>query len=41
MIRRHAMVIDEDVEKKLRHLQADLIKKTGKLVTFPVVIMIL
>ena len=38
MIRRHTIVIDEDVEKRLRHLQADLIKKTGKSVSFSAVI---
>lgn len=38
MIRRHTIVIDEDVEKKLRNLQADLIKKTGKSVSFSAVI---
>lgn len=38
MIRRHTIVIDEDVEKKLRHLQADLIKKTGRSVSFSAVI---
>lgn len=38
MIRRHTIVIDEDVEKKLRYLQADLIKKTGKSVSFSAVI---
>lgn len=38
MIRRHTIVLDEDVEKKLRHLQANLIKKTGKSVSFSAVI---
>lgn len=38
MIRRHTIVIDEEVEKKLRHLQADLIRKTGKSVSFSAVI---
>lgn len=38
MIRRHTIVLDEEVEKKLRHMQADLIKKTGKSVSFSAVI---
>jgi hypothetical protein len=38
LIRRHTIVLDEEVEKKLRHMQADLIKKTGKSVSFSAVI---
>lgn len=38
LIRRHTIVLDEDLEKKLRHLQADLIKKTDKSVSFSQVI---
>ncbi|MBI5698089.1 MAG: hypothetical protein HZC29_06340 [Thaumarchaeota archaeon] len=38
MIRRHTIVLDEDVEKKLRHLQADQIRKTGRSVSFSAVI---
>ena len=38
MIRRHTIVLDEGVEKKLRRLQADLIKKTGSSVSFSAVI---
>jgi len=38
LIRRHTIVLDEDLEKKLRHLQANLIKKTDKSVSFSKVI---
>jgi hypothetical protein len=38
MIRRHTIVLDKDVETKLRHLQANLIKKTGSSVSFSAVI---
>ncbi|WP_162858726.1 hypothetical protein [Candidatus Nitrosotenuis aquarius] len=38
MIRRHTIVLDEEVEKKLRHMQADQIKKTGKSVSFSAII---
>jgi hypothetical protein len=38
LIRRHTIVLDEEVEKKLRHMQADQIKKTGKSVSFSAVI---
>ncbi|MEO9308912.1 MAG: hypothetical protein ABI337_01285 [Nitrososphaera sp.] len=38
MIRRHTIVLDKDIESKLRHIQADLIKKTGASVSFSAVI---
>ncbi len=38
MIRRHTIVLDKDIETKLRHLQANLIKKTGSSVSFSAVI---
>ncbi len=38
MIRRHTIVLDKDIETKLRHIQANLIKKTGNSVSFSAVI---
>ncbi len=38
MIRRHTIILDKDIETKLRHMQADLIKKTGSSVSFSAVI---
>jgi hypothetical protein len=38
MIRRHTIVLDKDIETKLRHIQANQIKKTGSSVSFSAVI---
>jgi hypothetical protein len=38
MIRRHTIVLDKDIETKLRSMQADLIRKTGSSVSFSSVI---
>lgn len=38
MIRRHTIILDKGIETKLRHMQADLIKKTGSSVSFSAVI---
>jgi len=38
MIRRHTIILDKDIETRLRHMQADLIKKTGSSVSFSAVI---
>jgi hypothetical protein len=38
MIRRHTIVLDKDIESKLRSMQADLIRKTGSSVSFSSVI---
>jgi hypothetical protein len=38
MIKRHTIVLDSDIEAKLRNLQANLIKKTGSSVSFSSVI---
>jgi len=38
LIKRHTIVLDKDVESKLRNMQADLIKKTGSSVSFSAVI---
>lgn len=38
MIKRHTIVLDKDLESKLRSMQADQIKKTGSSVSFSSVI---
>jgi hypothetical protein len=38
MIKRHTIVLDKNLESKLRIMQADLIKKTGSSVSFSAVI---
>jgi hypothetical protein len=38
MIKRHTIVLDKDIESKLRNMQADQIKKTGASVSFSSVI---
>lgn len=38
MIKRHTIVVDNDIESKLRNMQADLIRKTGSSVSFSSVI---
>lgn len=38
MIRRHTIILDKDLEAKLRNIQADMIKKTGSSVSFSYVI---
>lgn len=38
MIKRHTIVLDKDLESKLRAMQAEQIKKTGSSVSFSSVI---